>query len=279
QIPSRHGTSCYKVRTAGASALPGKVPHLRRGYPSRTVGGSSKRQHCPRASSAGVTNASSGCSFGTRRNRPGHPGRGRIPRRSHRSPQPAKTAGMDAFDTYAARQRTFKAAAAAHARRAERLSRARVATFGVAFVLAVLGMERDSASLWITAAIAFAVFIALVALHRRERRLGEWQERLARATHRGVMRLERRWAGLPGLPAPPGPAAARAAEDLDVFGTPALTQLLGAVAPPGGRDLVGRGLIEPDPPGEIPERQEAVRALAGENDWRDALDRKSIRLN
>jgi hypothetical protein len=118
---------------------------------------------------------------------------------------------MDAFDTYAARQRTFKAAAAAHARRAERLSRARVATFGVAFVLAVLGMERDSASLWITAAIAFAVFIALVALHRRERRLGEWQERLARANHLGLMRLERRWAELPVLPAPPGPAAARAA--------------------------------------------------------------------
>lgn len=184
---------------------------------------------------------------------------------------------MDAFDTYAARQRTFKAAAAAHARRAERLSRARVATFGVAFVLAVLGMERDSASLWITAAIAFAVFIALVALHRRERRLGEWQERLARANHLGLMRLERRWAELPVLPAPPGPAAARAAEDLDVFGTPALTQLLGPLATPGGRDLVGRWLIEPDPPGEIPERQEAVRALAGENDWRDALAAHALR--
>ncbi len=178
---------------------------------------------------------------------------------------------MDAFDTYTARQRHFAAAAAAHARRAEHLSRARVAAFGVAFIIGVLAAERGSSALWVGAAAAVAGFVVLIALHRRERRAGEWQQRLARANQLGLMRLERRWTELPVLLPPAGPAAERAAEDLDVFGRPALTQLLGPLATPGARAQVGGWLVEPDPPALIPERQEAVRALAGENDWRDEL--------
>lgn len=178
---------------------------------------------------------------------------------------------MDAFDTYAARQRTFAECAGVHARRAERLSRARLIAFGVAFLLGVLAAERDSGMLWMLALGVFAVFITLVVLHRRERRAEEWQRRLAEANRLGLMRIERRWPELPVLNAPPGPAAARAAEDLDVFGSPGLTQLFGPLATPGARALVGGWLVDPDPPEAILERQHAVRALAKENDWRDDL--------
>lgn len=178
---------------------------------------------------------------------------------------------MDAFDTYTARQRAFSAAAAAHERHAERFSRARLAAFGAAFLLAVLAVERGGTALWTAAALVLAAFVALVVLHRRERRAAQWQRRLAGANRLGLMRLERRWEALPVLDAPPGPAASRAAEDLDVFGKPALTQLLGPLATPGARAMVGRWLTEPDPAPVIPERQESVRALAGQNDWRDEL--------
>ncbi len=178
---------------------------------------------------------------------------------------------MDAFDTYTARQRTFADRAGAHARHAERLSRARLVAFGAAFLLGVLAAERDSSVLWMLALLAFTGFITLVVLHRRARRQEEWQQRLAEANRLGLMRIERRWTELPALNAPPGPAAARAAEDLDVFGTPGLTQLFGPLATPGARSLVGGWLVDPDPPEAIPERQQAVRALAKENDWRDDL--------
>lgn len=183
---------------------------------------------------------------------------------------------MDAFDTYTVRQRAFSATGAAHEGRAERFSRARLAAFGAAFLLGVLAAERDSTALWAAAALALAAFVTLVSLHRRERRAARWQQRLAEANRLGLMRLERHWEVLPELAAPPGPAAGRAAEDLDVFGNPALTQLFGPLATPGARNMVGRWLAEPDPAPAIPERQEAVRALAGHNDWRDELAAHAI---
>lgn len=172
---------------------------------------------------------------------------------------------------YETRRTRFEAAAEAHAGRARTLSRGRLVAFIIALVLGVLAEERGPALLWVGAAAAIVAFIALIALHRRERRRESWQRALAEANRLGTLRLQRAWAELPVLASPDDERTRFAADDLDIFGRPGLTQLFGPVTTPAGRATLYRWLLAPDSPIAIPARQAAVRALAPENDWRDEL--------
>ena len=169
---------------------------------------------------------------------------------------------------YQTRQAGFHAVADALAARAHRLSGARVLVFTAAVVLGVFAEERASALLWMLAGAALLAFLILVTHHRRVRRAEAWQRALSEANRIGILRRERAWSSLPSLDAP---GVRGAADDLDIFGAPGLSQLFGPVVTPAAKATLVRWLVAPDPPSVLPPRQEAVRTLAAENDWRDAL--------
>ncbi|MCC7382096.1 MAG: DNA mismatch repair protein MutS [Deltaproteobacteria bacterium] len=66
-------------------------------------------------------------------------------------------------------------------------------------------------------------------------------------------------------------AAAQLAADLDLFGQASLYQLLSRSATPHGRRTLASWLLEAAPTATIAERQAAVRELAENLDWREAL--------
>ena len=173
---------------------------------------------------------------------------------------------------YSAREARFTAAAEALGARGRVLMTARLIAFGGAIAAGVLWEVRES-RYWLGAAILLvAVFIALVVEHRRAARAEAWQRALARANRMGLQRLARSWPELPAVrPPTPDMRAHPYADDLDVFGNPALTQLLAPVASPTGRKVMQQWFLSPDPPPAVRMRQEAVRALASELDWRDEL--------
>ena len=174
-------------------------------------------------------------------------------------------------ERYEARRKQFGGAAERLAGRARTLSHLRLGAFLALVAATAIAEERGPAGVWLLVAALAVAFLGLVVLHRRTRRAEDWQRALADANHVGLLRIARRWRDLPALPPPDDERIQRAAEDLDIFGRPALGQLLGPVVTPAGRATLARWLLDPDPPAALPARQDAVRALAPENDWRDAL--------
>ena len=130
-----------------------------------------------------------------------------------------------AYDTPAAqpaaRAEGFHARAAEAARRARRLSTARLLAF-VAAALVLLGAhDLAGAPRWALVLLGVALvfgFVALVNRHRSTIAERDWYEELARGSELALARLRREWNALP----PPVPREALAghpyAADLDVFG-------------------------------------------------------------
>jgi membrane protein implicated in regulation of membrane protease activity len=126
---------------------------------------------------------------------------------------------------------------------------------------------------WAGAGFWLVAFLAVLPAHerivRRQRRSGE----LRRINEEGLLRLERKWDGLPLPTLPePGERDRAVARDLNLFGRASLAQLLGtAHTPPGKADLAG-WLLKPAPPPEIASRQAAVGELAPEIDLRQQIE-------
>jgi hypothetical protein len=157
------------------------------------------------------------------------------------------------------------------AARSRRISLARVITFVLAVVLAIWAMESGATVAWALTAAMIPAFIVLVAFHNRVRR-AEWHASARRdLATLGLARLERNWMRLPAWPAPPESAGHAYADDLDLFGRGALTQLLGAPGSPHGRARVLEWLLDLPEPRETRDRQEAVRELGPQVDLRDEL--------
>lgn len=188
----------------------------------------------------------------------------------------------------------------AHARELARLEgrsawlgRGRLAAFLIALaavVVAVAGAPTPRPVWLAVAGIAAVLFAVLVGADSRLGRRLRREVALARVYERALARKARDWKALDALEVPRGEPAGewggdggeveRGAPafvgDLHLFGHASLFRLLGTPGTSSGRRALARWLVEPPEvagrTAEVRARQEAVRALAAELDWRAGLE-------
>ena len=159
---------------------------------------------------------------------------------------------------------------AALARRADRVSTARLATFAGGAVLtwgAVFGGWMSS--WWLS--LPVIVFIGLVVVHDRALLA---RDRVARAVawyEHGIARLEDRWPGLGARGDRFADGDHLFAQDLDLFGEGSLFQLLSTAQTQAGEDTLASWLREPADRTEVTSRQPAVRDLLPRLELRERL--------
>lgn len=171
---------------------------------------------------------------------------------------------------YRERAERFTAALAEARQRIRVLSNARF----MLFVIAVVVLWRLWAAplvVWSVAVLMVALFIFLVGRQRAARaRALDLEVKIKFCAH-GRARARRDWAVLPVIvpddTLPDHPYAA----DLELFGRPALTQLCGPLHTQHGQRTVRGWLLTRAAPEQIQARQEAIRQLAHEIDYRDEL--------
>ncbi len=175
---------------------------------------------------------------------------------------------------YSDREARFQAAADAEDRRSRAFSRARLAVFfagAAALVAALVAGGALRLPLITAAALAAAVFVALVIAHdgvedRRQQHAG-----LAAINREQRARTRREWGALSRVEAVPAPVDHPFAADLDIFGRASLIQLLGTVGTPGGARTLRDWLLDPADAPAIRARQEAVSELTPLLDFRQEL--------
>ena len=159
---------------------------------------------------------------------------------------------------------------AALARRAERVSTARLATFAVGAVLAWgITFGGWMSSWWLS--LPVIVFIGLVVLHDRVLLA---RDRVARAMawyEHGTARLEDRWPGIGARGDRFADGDHLFAQDLDLFGEASLFQLLSTAQTRAGEDTLASWLREPADRTEVTSRQAAVRDLQPRLELRERL--------
>ncbi len=173
---------------------------------------------------------------------------------------------------HAARAARFRAEAAAAARRAGRLSTARLVVFLAAGAALLGAWDRRGAprSLLLVLGLLLLVgFFALVRQHARALRERRWRDELALGSELALARLRRDWRALPSPDPGEAPPDHPYAADLDVFGRASLAQLLGSVSTTPGRERLDAWLLGASPPESIRERQAAVAELAPMLELRD----------
>ncbi len=145
-------------------------------------------------------------------------------------------------------------------RRARLVSNARLACFAALLGVAWLAFgTRAIDRAWLL--LPLAVFVVLIVVHDRCLRHEAREQRVRRFFEDGLARLDHAWAGR-GDPGdryrdPHHPYA----QDLDVFGTGSLFELLATTRTRGGSDRLAQWLCEPADPHTIRERQAAIEEL------------------
>ena len=181
---------------------------------------------------------------------------------------------QDPVTTYRARAARFDGERDRLAARSRRISFARIAAFLGALALLVRAETAggsDAALPAVGGAALLAVFVGLVATHRRVERARRRMEELARVNREAERRHARDWAALPGEDFGVADPDHAYAVDLDLFGRASLFQLLGTATTAPGRSTLRDWLLAPAPPAEVRERQAAVAELAPMLDLRDEL--------
>jgi hypothetical protein len=150
-----------------------------------------------------------------------------------------------------------------------RLAAARLVIFGAALGLAYL-VWQTSWSEWLLTA-PLAAFVALAIRHDRVIRARDRSASLAAFYQRGLARIEDRWIGT-------GTTGDRYrsdhhpyANDLDVFGSGSLFELLSLARTRTGEDTLAAWLTSAAPPAAVADRQAAVRELTPALDTREEL--------
>jgi hypothetical protein len=166
-------------------------------------------------------------------------------------------------------RRAIEAAAAAG--REETISRVRLTVFLAAVLLGWLSLGAGRLSPWWLAAPA-VVFVALIVLHARVRARRRRAERGRAFFERGLARLDGQWAGAgrstgARFLTPHHPYA----DDLDVFGTGSLFELLCSARTAQGEETLAAWLTAPADVPAVRERQAAVQELAPRLDLREDL--------
>lgn len=134
--------------------------------------------------------------------------------------------------------------------------------------------------LWLLLLIPAGVFVGLLVAHERVLRAVRDGEREAEFYHRGLARLEDRWAGSGESgdrfldPAHPY------ARDLDIFGSGSLFELLCTARTRAGEETLARWLLHAAPVDEVRRRHGAVLELKDRVDFRERLfaTGESVRL-
>lgn len=146
-------------------------------------------------------------------------------------------------------------------------SNARLVCFVAFVVVAWLAFgTRSLGAIWI--ALPALAFIILVIAHDRILRREERASRVRRFFEEGIARLEDRWAGQGDSGDRYRDPSHPYAEDLDVFGTGSLFELLATTRTATGNDRLARWLQEPADADTIRRRQAAVSELRPRLDLR-----------
>lgn len=176
---------------------------------------------------------------------------------------------------YRARSQQFETDRQAITARGERIGWARVACAVAAIGAVAAGWDSNliASQLGVgLAAVLVALFVVCVGWHRRNQAAAARAATLARLNRQGVARVARQWRDLPSPKAPADCEAAPLARDLDLFGRASIFQLTCTATTPQGRATLARWLLNPAPPPEIVERQQAMRELAAMLDWRQEFE-------
>lgn len=183
------------------------------------------------------------------------------------SPSPPREADLH----YAERARRFRGQEAHQAAVSTRISWLRLVTF-LAIVAVLVAAERGAVGggrFLVAAAVLTTVFLGLLVVHHQVRRRERHLAALASVNEEAALRWGRRWSELPMEPWGEVPPDRPEAEDLYLVGRASLFRLLGPPATVPGRQTLAAWLMEAADPDEIVQRQEAVRALAPLEEFRD----------
>ena len=166
------------------------------------------------------------------------------------------------------------------ARRANRISHARVATFLAAAVGFLAGGTGAPGTLgWFAGGgVLAASFLWLVRLHRRTLAESTRCRQLGLINGQGVARVLRRWKRIPLVDTATPTDEEALAADLDLSGNASLLHLLCLANTPGGIATLGDWLLHPAEPDVIAGRQEAVAEFAPLLDIRQELHRRGLKL-
>jgi MutS domain V len=159
------------------------------------------------------------------------------------------------------------------------IARLRLLTFFSGAGSIVWALTRGPLGPVLAAGIAILViFAGLVIWHARVEDRIAWLDALILVNQRSAARVRREWGSLPAAEAPPGLVEGHPyAADLDLFGRASLFQWLGPAATAMGARRLAAWLLVPAPPSEILLRQEAVNALAPQDEWREYLAAHGVR--
>jgi hypothetical protein len=159
---------------------------------------------------------------------------------------------------------------AALARRADRMSSARLATFAVGAVLSWGAVFGGWMSGW-WLSLPVIVFIGLVVAHDRVLLARDRVSRAVAWYEHGIARIEDRWHGLGARGDRFADPDHLFAQDLDLFGEGSLFQLLSTAQTHAGEDTLASWLQEPARRDEVTSRQAAVRDLLPRLELRERL--------
>ena len=166
------------------------------------------------------------------------------------------------------------------ARRADRISHARVATFlaaGICFLAAWLG-ESGSIAWFAAGGVLSLAFLSLVWFYRRVFASSERFAQLSRINREATARVLRKWKQVPLRTTDALAHEEALADDLDLFGNASLFHLVSWANTPLGIEMLGDWLLHPAEPATVSRRQQAVTELAPELDMRQELHRRGLKV-
>ena len=188
---------------------------------------------------------------------------------------------QDPAAVYQRRHAEFSTLQARLDRRARQNGNLNLGLFFGAFVALVVGSVRnDGMWYWLAGILAAAFIVALLNFQRLKREASR-AATLVAINQEGLHRLTRNWAALPPPPelgrpkssslSPDGIIDPATAADLDLFGIASVQHLLNTPATPVGQAAICAWLLQPAPPLTVNTRQEAVRELAPQVDFREEV--------
>ncbi len=166
------------------------------------------------------------------------------------------------------------------ARRANRISHARVATFLAAGICFLAGGLADSGNaLYLTTAIVLSVvFLSLVWFYGRVLAESERFGQLSEINSQSAARVRRTWKRIPATSAETPSDEAALADDLDLFGEASLFHLVSMANTPIGIKTLSDWLLHPADPATVVQRQQAVAELAPAMEMRQELHRRGLKV-
>jgi len=181
----------------------------------------------------------------------------------------SETSG-NAHAEYSRRLKVQSGVVAEFERRHVALGNAQLAVAAAGVLAVWLTLARHWFAPWWLLAPAVG-FVALALVHERVIRARKRAERLAGFYEKGIARLEDRWAGQGDEGARFDDPAHPYAEDLDLFGSGSLFELLSTARLRSGAQTLANWLLEGAAPAEVRERQAAVDELRPKLDLREQI--------